>query len=158
MTLNDIIWELALKFVPAVLFINTTTTVHSICSSNSTCTGLYVLWKTEGQNRQAKFICIIHYYIFPSTQLQVIEITATCFVFNQPSFRLAYEPLLVTICICAFGIPDGLQFSYAYNVIVIYYFHVLGCVCCCLGSQDAKQWQGYTTSNPTPSHPHPPKP
>ena len=37
------------------------------------------------------------YYIFPSTQLQVIEITATCFDFIQSSFRRAYEPLLVTI-------------------------------------------------------------
>ena len=36
------------------------------------------------------------YYIFPSTQLQVIEITATCFDFNQSSFRRAYEPLLAT--------------------------------------------------------------
>ena len=71
------------------------------------------------------------YYIFPSTQLQVIEITATCFDYNQSSFRRAYEPLLVTICFCfcAFGIPDGLQFSYAYSVILIYYFRVLGCVC-----------------------------
>ena len=39
---------------------------------------------------------IMLYYIFPSTQLQVIEITATCFDFNQSSFRRAYEPLLVT--------------------------------------------------------------
>ena len=36
------------------------------------------------------------YYIFPSTQLQFIEITATCFDFNQSSFRRACEPLLVT--------------------------------------------------------------
>ena len=64
------------------------------------------------------------YYIFPSTQLQVI---ATCFDFNQSSFRRAYESLLVTICFCAFGIPDGLQFPYAYNVIQIYYFRVLVC-------------------------------
>ena len=72
------------------------------------------------------------YCIFLSTQ--VIEITATCFDLNQSSFRRAYEPLLVTICFCAFGIPDGLQFSYAYNVILIYYFHVLGCACIVLGS------------------------
>jgi hypothetical protein len=72
---------------------------------------------------------IMLYYIFPSTQLQVIEITATCFDFNQSSFRRAYEPFLVTICFCAFGIPDGLQLSYAYNVILIYHFRVLGCVC-----------------------------
>ena len=38
---------------------------------------------------------IMLYYIFPSTQLQVIKITATCFDFNQSSFRRAYEPLLV---------------------------------------------------------------
>ena len=38
---------------------------------------------------------IMLYYIFPSTQLQVIEITATCFDFNQSSLRRAYEPLLV---------------------------------------------------------------
>ena len=69
---------------------------------------------------------IMLYYIFPSTQLQVIEITATCFDFNQSSFRRVYEPLLVTICFCAFGIPDGLQFSYAYNAILIHYFRVLG--------------------------------
>ena len=50
---------------------------------------------------------IMLYYIFPSTQLQVIEITATCFDFNQSSFRRAYEPLLVTICFCAFWIPNA---------------------------------------------------
>ena len=50
---------------------------------------------------------IILYYIFPSTQLQVIEITATCFDFNQSSFRRAFEPFLVTICFCASGIPNA---------------------------------------------------
>ena len=41
---------------------------------------------------------IMLYYILPSTQLQVIEIAATCFDFNQSSFRRACEPLLVTMC------------------------------------------------------------
>jgi hypothetical protein len=41
--LSDIIWELALKFVTAVLFINTPITPHSICGSNTSCTGFYCL-------------------------------------------------------------------------------------------------------------------
>jgi hypothetical protein len=41
--LSDIIWELALKFVPAVLFINIPVTPHSICGSNTLCTGFYFL-------------------------------------------------------------------------------------------------------------------
>ena len=77
---------------------------------------------------------IMLYLYFRQHNYKLFEITATCFDFNQSSFRCAYEPLLVTICFCAFGIPDGLQFSYAYNVILIYSFRVLGCVCCCLGS------------------------
>ena len=67
-------------------------------------------------------------YSFRQHNLQVFEFTATCFDLHKLSFRRAYEPWLFTICFCAFGIPDGLQFSYTYNVIVISYSCVFwGC-------------------------------
>ena len=82
-------------------------------------TQFFLEWKIFQTNYVDKLETrIMLYYIFPSTKLQVIEITATWFDFNQSSFRRAYEPVLVTICCRAFAIPDGLQFSYAYNYIV----------------------------------------
>jgi len=54
--LNEIIWELALEFVTAVLFINTPIKIHSICSSNTLCIGLYFLGQTEALNWKLKFI------------------------------------------------------------------------------------------------------
>ena len=76
--LNDIIWELAVKFVTVVLFINITIKIHSICSSNTLCTGLYFLWQTEKLNGKLKFIwsyrlrwCVIKYFLCMFTELTV---------------------------------------------------------------------------------------
>ena len=69
-------------------------------NKNSTCIPCFIIYTPQ----VSQFIVFLNdviplctyyimlYYIFPSTQLQVIQITATCFDFNQSSFRRAYEP------------------------------------------------------------------
>ena len=53
---------------------------------------------------------------FRQHNYKLFEITATCFDFNQSSFRRAYEPLLVTICFCAFDFiqKSNLENHFAY--------------------------------------------
>ena len=80
----------------------------------------------EKWNIKVMFSHIVYliYHIVSVNTTYKFEFTATCFDLHESSFRRAYEPWLFTICFCAFGIPDCLQFSYAYNVIIIYYFCV----------------------------------
>ena len=67
---------------------------------------------------QANYLIYLIYHIFPSTQRTSLSLPLHVLTY-QVIFRRTYEPRLVTICLCAFGIPDGLQCVFAYNVIPI---------------------------------------
>ena len=80
-------------------------------------------------SKPSKSIYYLIYHIVSVNTTYRFEYIATCFDLHKPSFWRAYEPWLFTICFCAFGIPDGLQFSYAYNVFLILLFLCVLGVC-----------------------------
>ena len=76
------------------------------------------------------YIYLIYHIVSVNTTYKFLDLLLHVSTYISHHSGVPMNPDYFTICFCAFGIPDGLQFSYAYNVIVIYYSCVFWvCVC-----------------------------